>query len=117
LAFRRQEEAIKKEAGEFANTLLEARAKRVGSEDAFAQLKQLKASSRENNTVDQLAARLYFTENPLPGEQANQITRIPVQNRFSAKQTNTVAGQIVSDSDYSAFRSAKARRTAKPRWH
>jgi hypothetical protein len=44
----------------------------------------------------------------LPGDQANQITRIPVQNRFSAKQTNTVAGQIVSDSDYSAFRSAQS---------
>jgi RNA polymerase sigma factor (sigma-70 family) len=126
-----QEEAIKREASDYANTLLEARAKRVGGEDfsevfaaadeysfnqvkrilgvdAFGQLKQLKASSRENNTVDQLAARLYFTESPLTGEQANQLTRILVQNRFSANQTNTVAGQIVSDSDYSAFRGAQS---------
>lgn len=126
-----QEEAIKREASDYANTLLDARAKRVGGEDfsevfaaadeysfnqvkrilgedAFAQLKQLKASSRENNTVDQLAARLYFTESPLTAEQANQLTRILVQNRFSANQTNTVAGQIVSDSDYSAFRAAQS---------
>lgn len=126
-----QEEAIKKEARDYAHTLLEARAKRVGGEDfnevfaaadeysfnqvkrilgedAFARLKQLKASSRENNTVDQLAARLFFTESPLTGEQANQLTRILVQNRLSANQTSTVAGQIVSDSDYSAFLGAQS---------
>jgi RNA polymerase sigma factor (sigma-70 family) len=126
-----QEEAIKKEAGDYANTLLDARARRVGGEDFseafaaadeysfnqvkrilgeenFAQLKQLKASGRENNTVDQLAARLYFTESPLTGEQANQLTRILVQNRFSVNQTDTVAGQKVSDSDYSTFRGAQS---------
>ncbi len=133
-----QEEAIQKEARDYANMLLDARAKRVGGEDfgemfaaadeysfsqvkkilgedAFAQLKQLKASGRENTTVDQLASRLYFTDSPLTREQALQLTRILVQHRFSADNSATIAGEAVSASQYSAFRDAQSGRHQETR--
>lgn len=126
-----QQEAIKKEARDYANTLLDARARRVGGEDfreafeaadeysfqqvkrilgdeTFARLKQLKASARENTTVDHLASRLYYTDSPLTGQQADQLTRILVQHRFSPTRTDTVAGQIVSGADYAGFRAAQS---------
>jgi hypothetical protein len=138
-----QEQAIRKEASDYANTLLNARANRIGGEDftdlfsaaddysfnqvkrilgdeAFAQLKQLKASARENNTVDQLAVQLYTTDAPLTGEQAAVLRRILVQNRFSVEPSdagiaNTIGGRAVSDAEYIAFREAQSAQSGAPR--
>ncbi len=138
-----QEAAIKKEANDYANTLLNARANRIGGEDfvdlfsaadeysfsqvkrilgddAFTQLKQFKASGRENNTADQLAAHLYFTDSPLTVQQADLLTQILVQNKFSTSRTrpvvtNIVAGQIVSDAEYAAFRESQSSQPSETR--
>ena len=137
------EAAIGKEAAEYANTLLNARANRIGGEDfvdlfsaadeysfnqvkrilgdnAFDQLKQFKSNGRENNTVDHLAAQLYFTDSPLTGQQADQLTQILVQSRFSADDarpvgTNKVAGQRISRAEYTAFREAQDARPSETR--
>jgi hypothetical protein len=58
---------------------------------------------------------LYFTDSPLTGEQADQLTRILVQNRFASNRTNTVSGTIVSDAEYSAFRDAQSPQPSETR--
>lgn len=127
-----QEEAIKREAEAYANTLLQARAGRIGGEDfndlfaaadehsfaqvkrilgedTFTRLKDYKAQSGENRAVDQLATQLYFTDTPLTGAQAAQIAEILVQNRFSIDQASRqlVSGRVVSRADHTVFQSTQ----------
>lgn len=127
-----QEEAIRQEAAAYASMLLQARANRIGGEnfnelfaaadehsfaqverilgtDTFTQLKEYKAHSGENRAVDRLATQLYFTDTPLTGTQANQLTEILTQNRFAADQASrqVVAGRVISSAEYAVFRSSQ----------
>ncbi len=127
-----QEAAITREAANYANTLLRARAERIGGEhfaeafaaaddhsfrqvqnilgeETFARLKALKSMSREYTTADQIAARLYYTDGPLDRLQADRIASLLAHHRFNptaAPSTGapTVGGRSVSSADYAAFR-------------
>lgn len=126
-------EAIKAEAAAYANTLLEARARRIGGDtfselfaaadnhslaqverilgsDTFLRLREYKSHANENRLVDQLAARMYHTATPLTGEHAKELTALLVQARFSAERAGahqTIDGTAISNTEHAAFRSAQ----------
>lgn len=130
-----QEAAVAREAADYARTLLRARAERIGGDhfaeafaaaddhsfrqvqrilgdEAFARLKELRAMSREYATADQLAARLYVTDTPLEGPQADRIARILAAHRFGpatapSAPPPTVGGRPVAPADHAAFRAAQ----------
>lgn len=55
--------------------------------DGYKSFQQYSATLPERNVVDQLGGQLYLSETPLTAQQADQLTQILVQNRFSGQPT------------------------------
>jgi RNA polymerase sigma factor (sigma-70 family) len=64
----------------------------------------------QRNTADELASQLYYTDAPLTGQQADQLTQVLTQNPFHAQATaspaNTMGGTYIPREFYNGARAA-----------
>jgi len=63
----------------------------VLGDDGYTAYQQFGATLPERNAVDELGGQLYLSENPLTAPQAEQLTQLLRQNRYSGQPTATPA--------------------------
>jgi RNA polymerase sigma factor (sigma-70 family) len=75
-------------------------------DEGFRKLQQYSATLPERNVAEQLAGRLYSTDAPLTGPQAESLMQVLAQNRFApqpaASPRNTMNGAVVSPDAFKA---------------
>lgn len=82
---------------------IEAELRSTLGPDGFKAFQQYSAMIPERNVTDQLASQLYYTDEPLTAQQANQLAQILAQNRFTPQPVpspaNTMNGTVITQKE------------------
>lgn len=84
--------------------------------DLYKQYREYSNTIPERNVVGQLASQLYYNDAPLTREQADQLTQILAENRFS-RQSNVIGGVTITPQVYSAARLQAAQQGSSLDWN